>query len=121
MFTTATELARQIAAKEISAREVVRAHLDRIDSVNSKVNAIVTLTADEAMKQAALADEQQARGEPLGPLHGLPIAHKDLILTKGIRTTFGSPLFADHVPADPRVGGHGRVRRGEGRQSVTCP
>ncbi len=59
---------------------------------------MITLVADMAAEAAACADEMQARGEKLGPLHGLPIAHKDLIDTRGIRTTFGSPLFKDYVP-----------------------
>src|SRR6185295_10308496 len=66
--------------------------------VNPKINAIVTLVADRAMDDARKADEHQARGGALGPLHGLPVAHKDLINTAGIRTTFGSPLFRDNVP-----------------------
>ena len=94
----AVELARLIRAKELSAREVVAAHLARIESVNPRVNAIVTLVADRAMEEALAADERQARGEAIGPLHGLPIAHKDLQATAGIRTTFGSPIFRDHVP-----------------------
>ena len=97
-FCTATELARLIATKQLSAREVMEAHLAQIDRVNPRVNAIVTLLADGAIEQAAEADERQAQGEPLGPLHGLPIAHKDLVLTKGIRTTFGSPIYRDFVP-----------------------
>jgi amidase len=97
---TATELARRIRARELSAREVVAAHLARIDAVNPAVNAIVTLTADRAMAAAYEADEVQARGGVLGPLHGLPIAHKDLQATAGVRTTFGSPVFANHVPAE---------------------
>jgi amidase len=97
-FLTASELARRIRAKEISAREVLDAHLDQIDRVNPKVNAIVTLVADEARRQAKVADDRLARGEEVGPLHGLPIAHKDLVSTKGIRTTQGSPIYRDHVP-----------------------
>ena len=83
---------------ELSAREVTQAHLDQIERINPQVNAIVTLVAERAMEQARSADERQAAGEPLGPLHGLPIAHKDAHLTAGIRTTFGSPIFADFVP-----------------------
>jgi len=94
----ATELARLLRAKTISARDVVSAHLARIEAVNPTVNAIVTLTADEAMEQARAADERVARGEPVGLLHGLPIAHKDLQETRGIRTTFGSPIFRNYVP-----------------------
>ncbi len=97
-FLTATELVRRIRARELSSREVMDAHLEQIDRVNPKVNAIVTLVADEARRQARLADERLARGEAIGPLHGLPIAHKDLVPTKGIRTTYGSPIYRDHVP-----------------------
>ncbi|MCA9070825.1 MAG: hypothetical protein KDA84_17970 [Planctomycetaceae bacterium] len=99
-FSTAVELTRSIARKEISAREVLEAHLDQIERINPQVNAIITLLPDSAREQAAAADEYQARGEPLGPLHGLPIAHKDLVLTKGIRTTFGSPIYKDFVPPE---------------------
>ena len=97
-FWTAAELARVIAAREISAVEVMEAHLARIEEVNPAVNAIVTLLPDEARRGAEAADAAVARGEPLGPLHGLPVAHKDLTWTKGIRTTFGSRLFERFVP-----------------------
>ena len=83
---------------EISARELLEAHLARIDTVNPVLNALVTLTPETALEQAAEADQAHARGESLGLLHGLPVAHKDLALTAGIRTTFGSPIFADFVP-----------------------
>ncbi len=85
-------------AKELSAREVLESHLAQIARVNPQVNAIVTLAPDQAREQALLADEAAARGEFLGPLHGLPIAHKDLAETRGLRTTFGSPIFKDYVP-----------------------
>src|SRR5918999_370631 len=97
-FLTATELARRIRVKDLSAREVMAAHLAQIDRVNPQVNAIVTLLAEQAMEQAKRADEALARGEAIGPLHGLPIAHKDLVPTKGIRTTYGSRIFKDYVP-----------------------
>src|SRR5258708_513961 len=93
-------MARQIRAKNLSARDVLAAHLDRIARVNPTVNAIVTLVAEQAMARAGEADEACAHGSPIGPLHGLPIAHKDLQVTKGIRTTFGSPIFKDFVPSD---------------------
>ena len=95
---TAVDLAARIRRKQLSAREVMEAHLARIARVNPKINAIVTLVADRAMDDARKADEHQARGGALGALHGLPVAHKDLINTAGIRTTFGSPLLRDNVP-----------------------
>src|ERR671919_901478 len=97
-FLTATELARRIRVKDLSAREVMAAHLAQIARVNPKVNAVVTLLADQAMEQAHKADEALARGEDVGPLHGLPIAHKDLVPTRGIRTTYGSRIYKDFVP-----------------------
>jgi amidase len=97
-FTSAVELARKLRARELSARELLDAYTDRIRRVNPELNAIVTLTEEQAAEQAAAADDAAARGESLGPLHGLPIAVKDLADTAGIRTTYGSPLFADHVP-----------------------
>ena len=95
---SAVEMAELIRRKILSAVEVVEAHLKQIERVNPKVNAIVTLMAEQALRDARRADEQFARGEPAGPLHGLPVVHKDLHETKGIRTTFGSRIFADHVP-----------------------
>jgi amidase len=97
-FQTATEMAANIRAGHLSAREVMQAHLAQIENINSQVNAIVTLHAEQAMEAARAADEAQARGEPLGPLHGLPVAHKDLMLTKGMRTTFGSKVHEHFVP-----------------------
>jgi amidase len=99
-FMTARDLSAALHRGELSAREVVQAHLDQIERVNPQVNAIVTVTGERALEQARRADEHQAAGAPLGPLHGLPIAHKDNHLTAGIRTTFGSPIFADHVPTE---------------------
>ena len=100
---TAVEMAGLIRKKKLSAREVMAAHLKRIEQVNPKVNAIVTLVADRATENARKADEDQARGAALGPLHGLPVAHKDLVETAGIRTTFGSPIFKDNVPKEDAI------------------
>jgi len=99
-FQTATELARRIRTKDLSAREVMEAHLAQIERINPKVNAIVTLLPEQAMKQASVSDEALAHGEKVGPLHGFPVAHKDLVPTRGIRTTFGSPIFKDFVPEE---------------------
>lgn len=97
-FTSARDLAAAIRRREVSAREVTEAHLDRIDRVNPAVNAVVTLVAEQALAAADTADARLGRGEETGPLHGLPIVHKDTHETAGIRTTHGSPVLADHVP-----------------------
>jgi amidase len=97
-YMTATGMTEEIRAGHLSACEVMQAHLARIESVNPKVNAIVTLHAEQAMAAAAAADKVQARGAVLGPLHGLPVAHKDLIPTKGMRTTYGSRVNESLVP-----------------------
>ena len=99
-FMSAVEMARLIRAKKLSAREALAAHLKQIERVNPKVNAIVTLVPEMAAEAAAKADEMQAHKESLGPLHGLPVAHKDLMETRGIRTTFGSPLYKDYIPTE---------------------
>ncbi|HVB37635.1 MAG TPA: amidase [Vicinamibacterales bacterium] len=96
---SAVEMARRLRAKDLSAREVLSAHLAQIERINPAVNAIVTLVAEQAAERARLADEEAAHGRFGGALHGLPIAHKDLQPTRGVRTTFGSPVFKDMVPA----------------------
>ena len=97
-FLTATELVRLVRAKELSALEVMEAHLAQIERVNPEVNAIVTLTAQRAMDRARATDDALTRGEEVGPLAGLPVAHKDLFPTEGVRTTFGSLVYKDLVP-----------------------
>ncbi|HEY1620511.1 MAG TPA: amidase family protein [Streptosporangiaceae bacterium] len=97
-FTPAVELARLLRSRGLSARELLDAFLNRIHRINPRLNAIVTLAEERAIAEAAAADEAVARGGGLGALHGLPVAVKDLADTAGIRTTYGSPLFADHVP-----------------------
>lgn len=97
---SAIELAQLIRDGTLSARDVVAASLARIEAINPAVNAIVTLAGERAMDAALAADERRARGASVGPLHGLPMAHKDLQPTAGIRTTFGSPIFRDHVPTE---------------------
>jgi amidase len=98
-FMRAVDIMAAIRQKKLSSREVMQAHLKQVSRVNAKVNAIVTLVPeDQLLAQAAAADEALAQGKWLGPLHGLPVAVKDLHETRGIRTTFGSPLHKDDVP-----------------------
>jgi amidase len=98
-FMRAVDMVAAMRAKKLSAREVMQAHLNQINQVNGKVNAIVTLVPeDQLMTQAAAADEALAHGKWLGPLHGLPVAVKDLHETNGIRTSYGSPLHKNDVP-----------------------
>jgi amidase len=97
-FFTAVDLAERIRRRELSAMEAVTAHLARVEQLNPAVNAIVTLDTEGALAAARRADEAHARRETLGPLHGVPVAHKDNFFTRGMRTTFGSPIFRDFVP-----------------------
>ncbi len=97
-FVSATELAKLIRLKKISVAQIIRAHLDQIERLNPSLNAIVTLTAESAMAEAFVADQKIAANDALGILHGLPVAHKDLFLTRGVRTTFGSLAYQDFVP-----------------------
>jgi amidase len=95
---TARDLIALIRRRTVSSREVMAAHLTRVEQVNQALNAIVTLVPDAALDGADRADAALARGDEVGPLHGLPVAHKDLFVTSGLRTTFGSRVFADQVP-----------------------
>ncbi|MDB5825008.1 MAG: Amidase [Herminiimonas sp.] len=99
-FMSATEMAAQIRSGNLSAVEIMEAHLEQIESVNPQVNAIVTLDSERALASAKAADEMQARGTLLGPLHGIPVAHKDLMMTKGMRTTFGSKVYEHFIPTE---------------------
>lgn len=94
-FLPATELVRRLRARELSASEVLEAYLARIEAVNPHVNAIVTM--DEAGARIRARELDAVRG-PRGLLHGLPVAVKDLELTRGMRTTFGSPIYEHYVP-----------------------
>jgi amidase len=97
-YSTAREMVEAVAAKRVSARELLELHLARIEETNPAVNAIVSLDAERAREQASAADQATSRGDRTGPLHGLPFAFKDTHEVAGWRTTFGSPLRADHVP-----------------------
>ena len=102
-FATATDIAGWIRSGQISAREVMAAHLKQIERVNPTVNAIVTLLdGDVLMDLASHADDtlRKVGSDGVGPLHGLPVGIKDLQMTAGIRTTYGSPIFKDFVPVE---------------------
>ena len=94
----AVTLAGMLRRREVSAREVIAAHIARIEALDGAVNAVVTRCFDTALAKAADADAALARGQSTGLLHGLPVAHKDLFDTAGVRTTYGSPMFAENVP-----------------------
>lgn len=99
VWQSASEQAALCSAGEVSAVELVEAHLRRIEEVNPALNAIVTLVPERALAKAAALDARRVRdGRAVGPLHGLPVAIKDLVATAGIRTTRGSPLHAADVP-----------------------
>lgn len=98
IYTSATELAQAIRARKMSAREVVQAHLDRIDAVNPLINAVVQLVPERALSEADAADAALARGDAVGPLHGVPITLKDSIDTEGIITTWGTMGRKDFIP-----------------------
>lgn len=95
---TILEAAAALRAKKVSSVELVRDALEKIRILNPRINAFLTVTGEAALVRAAAMDAERARGIDRGPLHGVPIAHKDLILTKGVRTTAGSKIFADFVP-----------------------
>ena len=114
-FTPARKLAQLIRSRKLSAAEVMRAFIAQIERVNPKVNAIVTFVPELALKKAKELDRKKTPG---GPLAGLPIAYKDLIPTKGIRTTSGSPVYRNHVPTEDhllveRLGAAGAITIGK--------
>ncbi|KAB2336918.1 amidase, partial [Actinomadura rudentiformis] len=98
-YQDATALAELIATRQVSAVEVVRAHLERIEAVNPKINAMVTVLAEQALAAARGADRAVVAGEPTGPLHGVPFTIKDSLDVAEVVSTRGSALFRDHVPA----------------------
>ncbi|MFN3974655.1 MAG: amidase [Dehalococcoidia bacterium] len=102
-YTPAWRLREMIIAREVSPVEVTRFFLGRIERLNPRLNAYLTVTAEEALAQARAAEEKLMRGEPLGLLHALPVSVKDLIVTKGVRTTFGSLAFKGFVPQEDAV------------------
>src|SRR5262245_47592097 len=100
---TIVEAGRQIASRRLLPVELTRAYLDRIERLNPRVNAYITVTADAAMTQARALEDELKTGRRRGPLHGIPLALKDNIDTAGIRTTAASAVFADRVPTEDAV------------------
>jgi len=103
IWSTARRMLQALESKEISARELLQLHLDRIDQVNPTLNALVSLDPERAMKAAEVADEKTAKGESLGPLHGLPYTVKDTHEAGQWRSTFGSVLRSDHYPEESEL------------------
>jgi len=97
---SAVELAAGYRARRFSPVEVLDAVLARIERVNPRLNAFCAVTADAARREAKAAEAALARGEAVGPLHGVPLSVKDMVVTRGVRTTFGSAIYADHVPTE---------------------
>ncbi|MEE9249179.1 MAG: amidase, partial [Dehalococcoidia bacterium] len=99
-FQTAARLGVMLRSKQVSPVELVQAYLDRIDQVDPKVRAYITVCREEALASAREAEAAIAQGRHLGPLHGVPIAVKDQYNTRGLRTTMGSRIYSDHVPEE---------------------
>jgi aspartyl-tRNA(Asn)/glutamyl-tRNA(Gln) amidotransferase subunit A len=91
----ASELVRR---KKVSPVELTRTCLDRVERLNPRLNAFITVTAEQALRDARAAESEIARGRWRGPLHGIPVALKDLFDTAGVRTTAASAIFADRIP-----------------------
>lgn len=99
-FLSATELSRMIQGKDVSPVEVTEAYLERIDCLDFKFNSYLTVCRRQALEQARAAESAIAAGEYRGPMHGIPVAVKDQIWTRGIRTTNGSRVLADFFPEE---------------------
>ncbi|MFK7956349.1 MAG: amidase [Lysobacterales bacterium] len=100
LFGSACDLQARIRSRDLSCVEVVNAHLEQVNRVNPKLNALVTRVDSQALDRAQELDQRLQRGEDIGPLGGLPVAHKDLSSTQGVRTTFGTLSMANHVPTE---------------------
>ena len=99
-FLSATELSRLIQSKEVSPLEATEAYLDRIDDLDFKFNSYLTVCREDALQAARQAEKEIARGNYLGPMHGIPFAVKDQLWSKGVRTTGGSRAMVDFVPGE---------------------
>jgi amidase len=102
-YASATYAAKAIRTKHVSSVELTKLALDRIQKLNPKINAIVTVSTDAAIQRAKAADAALAKGRCWGPLHGVPCTIKDTFETAGIRTTAGAPSLKDHAPKQDAV------------------
>ncbi|MGE3066215.1 MAG: amidase family protein, partial [Hyphomicrobiaceae bacterium] len=102
-YCSAAEVASRIKAKTLSATEVTRAALARAERAQAALNCFITICAEEALRDAKAADAALARGDDVGPLHGVPLHVKDLVATKGVRTTFASHIYEHNVPEQDAV------------------
>jgi len=102
-FLSATELRARIVRKDVSPVEVMRAVLARAERLQRELNCFITLCGEEAMSEARVAERQLMAGEPVGPLHGIPFTVKDIVNTRGVRTTFGAVPYKDNVPVEDAV------------------
>jgi aspartyl-tRNA(Asn)/glutamyl-tRNA(Gln) amidotransferase subunit A len=100
LYSTVRELGRDLRAKKFTSVQLTAAYLDRLSRLGPQLNAVVTVTSDLALEQARQADQELAAGHPCGPLHGIPYGAKDLLATKGIKTTWGCRAYAQQVPGD---------------------
>ena len=107
---TILEMSDALRAKKVSSLELTNQTLERIARENPRINAFITVTADAARARASAMDAELSHGIDRGPMHGIPIAHKDLMWTKGIRTTSGSKIYADFVPDRDAAGWSGWPR-----------
>ena len=97
-FLSIAQLAEQIQKRAISPVEVTQAYLNRVQALDGQLNSYLTVTAEQALQEAKTAEEHIQKGNYLGPLHGIPLAHKDIVATKGIKTTCGSKVLRDYIP-----------------------
>ena len=117
-WTPMTELARMIAARNVSPVEVVQAHLDRIAALDGKLKSYITVMGESALAAARTAEAAVQSGADIGPLHGVPVGLKDLYCTKGVKTTGGSKILGDWVPEEDatvvaRLAGAGAIALGK--------
>ncbi len=100
---SAVEIVRRVQAREVSALEISETALSALDAAEPRLHAFATIARESALTEATAIDARLARGEDVGPLAGAPVAIKDLVLTKGLRTTFGSRLYSDYVPTEDDI------------------